>query len=126
MYLRRCFLVVLAALPAFGCAAPRPDFELDATQQSFARYFPTYLANGLFSTQSSLRGTDATLAQMAGLMDYTPDDVSRPAAIPSWTEMDYFDGHAWLNDTPVSAQAFQQYRQTLDMYDGTLATLRVD
>jgi trehalose/maltose hydrolase-like predicted phosphorylase len=110
-------------LPPVGLAGPHAaNFELDATQQDFERYFPTYLANGMFSAQSSLRGTDATLAQMAGLMDYTPDDVSRPAAIPSWTEIDYFDGHAWLNDTAVSAQAFQQYRQTLDMYDGTLTT----
>src|SRR5256886_5250742 len=50
------------------------------------------ISNGFFSAQSSLRGTDATLAQMVGLMDYTPGDVSRPAAIPSWTEIDYFDG----------------------------------
>ena len=76
---RLSLLFALAALPLPGFAST--DFELDATQQDFARYFPTYLANGMFSTQSSLRGTDATLAQMAGLMDYTPDDVSRPAAL---------------------------------------------
>src|SRR5207302_10609894 len=90
----------LAALllgPRIAQAAALADFQLSATEQNFALYFPTYLAHGFFSAQSSLRGTDATLAQMVGLMDYTPGDVSRPAAIPSWTEIDYFDGAAWLN-----------------------------
>src|SRR5256886_11685162 len=76
----------------------------------------------LFRSQSSLRGTDATLAQMVGLMDYTPGDVSRPAAIPSWTEIDYFDGAAWLNQTAVTPAVLQHYRQTLDMRDGVLTT----
>jgi trehalose/maltose hydrolase-like predicted phosphorylase len=112
----------LPALCPAGTAPTPADFQLVATERDFALYFPTYLANGLFSAQSSLRGTDATLAQMAGVMDYTPEDVSRPAAIPSWTEIDYFDGHAWLNESPVTAAAYRDYRQTLDMHDGTLTT----
>jgi trehalose/maltose hydrolase-like predicted phosphorylase len=103
-------------------APPRADFELVATDRDFNLYFPTYLANGIFSAQSSLRGTDPTLALMAGLMDYTPGDVSRPAAIPSWTEIDYFNGQAWLNESAVTGSVYQDYRQTLDMYDGTLET----
>ncbi|TLY50471.1 MAG: glycoside hydrolase family 65 protein [Gammaproteobacteria bacterium] len=115
----------LAALllgPRIAQAAALADFQLSATEQNFALYFPTYLANGFFSAQSSLRGTDATLAQMVGLMDYTPGDVSRPAAIPSWTEIDYFDGAAWLNQTAVTPAVLQHYRQTLDMHDGVLTT----
>ena len=117
-----CLLLAVSLLPQPGTAAATPDFELAATEQDFKLYFPTYLANGRFSSQSSLRGTDATLAQMAGVMDYTPGDVSRPAAIPSWTEIDYFDGHDWLNDAAVTPESFREYRQTLDMYDGTLTT----
>jgi trehalose/maltose hydrolase-like predicted phosphorylase len=112
----------LSLLPQLSAAAATSDFELTATQQDFNLYFPTYLANGFFSAQSSLRGTDATLAHMAGLMDYTRDDVSRPAAIPSWTEIDYFNGKSWLNNSPLTLSAFLQYRQTLNMYDGTLTT----
>ena len=115
----------LAALllgPRIAQAAALADFQLSATEQNFALYFPTYLANGFFSAQSSLRGTDATLAQMVGLMDYTPGDVSRPAAIPSWTEIDYFDGAAWLNQTAVTPAVLHHYRQTLDMHDGVLTT----
>jgi trehalose/maltose hydrolase-like predicted phosphorylase len=103
-------------------AGGEPSFELTATEKDFGLYFPAYLANGFFTTSSSLRGTDATLSFMVGVMDYTPGDVSRPAALPSWGEMDYFDGAAWLNATPVTASSFRNYRQTLRMYDGVLST----
>jgi trehalose/maltose hydrolase-like predicted phosphorylase len=104
-------------------AAPAAsDFQLTATANDLGLYFPTYLANGFFSTQSSPRGTDPTLAQMAGLMDYTPGDVSRPAAIPSWSEVDYFNGMSWLNETPVTPTTLRDYQQTLDMHDGLLTT----
>lgn len=102
--------------------AGEPGFDLTVTRKDFDQYFPTYLANGFFSTNSSLRGTDATLSLMVGVMDYTPSDVPRPAALPSWGEIDYFDGVAWLNATSVTANSFRDYRQTLDMYDGILHT----
>ncbi|MGA7340581.1 MAG: hypothetical protein WBE72_19110 [Terracidiphilus sp.] len=113
------FLVFLA--PEILAAGP-PNFDLTATQENFSLYYPTYLANGFFTTSSSLRGTDPTLSFMVGAIDYTPGDVPRPAALPSWTEMDYFDGTAWLNATPVTASSFRDYRQTLQMYDGVLST----
>jgi trehalose/maltose hydrolase-like predicted phosphorylase len=95
---------------------------MTATEKDFNLYFPAYLANGFFTSSTSLRGTDATLSFMVGVMDYTPGDVPRPAALPSWAEMDYFDGAAWLNATPVTASSLQNYRQTLRMYDGILST----
>ena len=97
-------------------------FRLTATTHDFQRYFPTFLANGYISSVSSLRGTDATLTLVAGLMDRTAGDVSRPAAIPSWLEIDCFNGAAWLNQIPVTANAFHDYAQTLDMHRGTLTT----
>jgi trehalose/maltose hydrolase-like predicted phosphorylase len=103
-------------------AGAEPSFELTATEKDFSLYFPAYLANGFFTTSTSLRGTDATLSLMVGVMDYTPGDVPRPAALPSWAEMDYFDGAAWLNATPVTASSLRDYRQTLRMYDGVLST----
>ena len=103
-------------------AADAPGFDLTATRENFSLYFPTYLANGFFTTSSSLRGTDPTLSFMVGVIDYTPGDVPHPAALPSWAEMDYFDGAAWLNATPVTPSSFRDYRQTLQMYDGVLST----
>jgi trehalose/maltose hydrolase-like predicted phosphorylase len=113
------FLLFLLSSTLAGAG---PSFELTATEKDFSLYFPAYLANGFFTTSSSLRGTDATLSFMVGVMDYTPGDVSRPAALPSWAEMDYFDGAAWLNATPVTASSLRDYRQTLHMYDGVLST----
>ncbi len=113
------FLLFLLSCTLAGAG---PSFDLTATEKDFGLYFPAYLANGFFTTSSSLRGTDAALSIMVGVMDYTPGDISRPAALPSWAEMDYFDGAAWLNATPVTASTLRDYRQTLHMYDGVLST----
>jgi trehalose/maltose hydrolase-like predicted phosphorylase len=102
--------------------AAADTFTLTATQANFAQYYPTYLANGYWSVASSLLGTAPTVAHMVGIMDYDADDVSRPAAIPSWNEIDYFDGGAWLNGSAVGAQTHTGYGQTLDMHDGVLRT----
>ncbi len=102
--------------------AAAATFTLTATQANFAEYYPTYLANGYWSVASSLLGTAPTVAHMVGIMDYDADDVSRPAAIPSWNEIDYFDGGAWLNGSTVGAQTHTGYGQTLDMHDGVLRT----
>jgi trehalose/maltose hydrolase-like predicted phosphorylase len=111
-----------AGVPAAASAHGDSSFELTATEKDFNLYFPAYLANGFFTTSTSLRGTDATLSFMVGVMDYTRDDVSRPAALPSWAEIDYSDGAGWLNSAPVAAANFRDYRQTLHLYDGDLTT----
>jgi protein-glucosylgalactosylhydroxylysine glucosidase len=116
------------AQPSWSAAPPsavRPapsTFTLTATQRNFAQYYPTYLANGYWSVASSLLGTSPTVAHMVGIMDYDADDVSRPAAIPSWNEIDFFDGGAWLNGGAVGERTHTDYRQTLDMHDGVLRT----
>ncbi|MDP9014395.1 MAG: glycoside hydrolase family 65 protein, partial [Pseudomonadota bacterium] len=108
------------AAPAEAPAAA--TFTLTATAGNFENYYPTYLANGHWSMASSLLGTAPTQAHMVGVMDYTAGDVSRPAAIPSWNEIDYFDGTEWLNAGPVTAQSHTRYRQTLDMHGAILGT----
>ena len=47
---------------------------------------------------------------------------SRPAAVPGWTEIDYFDGAHWLNESPLRPDSFADYKQTLDLYAGELRT----
>jgi trehalose/maltose hydrolase-like predicted phosphorylase len=113
---------VMAGVPAAPPRAAADAFRLTATQANFAQYYPTYLANGYWSVASSLLGTTPTVSHMAGIMDYEADDVSRPAAIPNWNEIDYFDGGAWLNGSTVDAHTHTDYRQTLDMHDGVLRT----
>ncbi|MGH8235030.1 MAG: glycosyl hydrolase family 95 catalytic domain-containing protein [Rhodanobacteraceae bacterium] len=115
------FLFALG-LPASSLCATDPSFLLTATSQNFGSYFPTYLANGYFSTMSSVRGTESDRAYMVALMDYTKDDISRPAAIPGWSEIDYNPGTGWMNSTRLDPKIFADYAQTLNMHDGTLAT----
>jgi trehalose/maltose hydrolase-like predicted phosphorylase len=117
----------LIALSATAHAATDPTFTLTATAQDFGHYFPTYLGNGYFATMSGARGTEGNLAYLVGLMDYGRDDVSRPAAVPGWTEIDYSTGtskigHFWMNQVRLDPAIFADYRQTLDMQAATLTT----
>src|SRR5579872_6965657 len=107
--------------------APDPSFLLTATSDDFGTYFPTYLANGYVSTMTGLRGTESNLAYMVAYMDYTKEDIARPAAIPGWSGIDYSTGKTtagefWLNEVRLDAKSFGNYRQTLDMHAATLTT----
>lgn len=103
-------------------AATDPSFQLTATFNDLAAYFPGQLGNGYISTMTAPRGTEGNLAYLVAFMDYAKGNVSRPAAIPGWTEIDYRSGRSWLNQSALSVSQFQNYGQTLDMYDGTLTT----
>jgi protein-glucosylgalactosylhydroxylysine glucosidase len=118
-------LFTVAAMSAF--AGADDTFSLSATAEDFGSYFPSYLANGYFSTMTAPRGTEGNLAYMVAFMDYAKDDESRPAAIPGWSEIDYSTGdsaagHFWMNQVPVNPALFADYRQTLNMKEATLTT----
>jgi trehalose/maltose hydrolase-like predicted phosphorylase len=107
--------------------ADEATFSLSASAADFGNYFPSYLANGYFSTMTAPRGTEGNLAYMVGFMDYAKDDISRPAAIPGWSEIDYSTGdsaagHFWMNQAAVNAAQFADYRQILNMQEATLTT----
>ena len=132
MKLRRQFALHIIATAAC-CIAPLayaetdPSFLLTATAKDFATYFPSYLANGYFSTMTAPRGTEGNLAYMVAFMDYAKDDIARPAAIPGWSEINYSTGKSsagefWLNQVKLSAHSFKDYSQTLNMHDATLTT----
>src|SRR5271169_856018 len=132
------FWPALAACPALAApAAASPatatetasdaGFTLTATAADFDSYFPSYLANGFFSTMTAPRGTEGNLAYMVAFMDYAKDDIARPAAIPGWTEMDYSTGdstagHFWMNQVQISPLLFQDYHQALNLKEATLRT----
>jgi trehalose/maltose hydrolase-like predicted phosphorylase len=122
--------LVLAVNPTLAAAAPAgPDsgFSLTASAKDFDSYFPSYLANGYFSTMTAPRGTEGNLAYMVAFMDYAKDDESRPAAIPGWSEIDYSTGdsaagHFWMNQVPLNPALFKDYSQVLNMQEATLTT----
>jgi len=126
MRLRRltfaCVALLIAGSATQVHAETDPSFLLTATSKDFATYFPSYLANGYFSTMTSLRGTESGMSYMVAFMDYAKDDIARPAAIPGWSEIDYNPGGGWLNSTRVAPQIFADYAQALDMHDATLTT----
>ena len=118
-----CLVLALSA-PVF---ATDTGFLLAASSKNWASYFPGQLANGYLSTTTSPRGTEGTPSTLVAFMDYARDDISRPAAIPGWTEIDYSTGptHAgqsWLNQVNLDEAHFQDYRQVLNLHDATLTT----
>jgi protein-glucosylgalactosylhydroxylysine glucosidase len=114
--------LALSTFAASAISATDPSFLLTGTADNFGSYFPSYLANGYFSTMTSPRGTEPNRAYMVAFMDYSKGDISRPAAIPGWSEIDYNPGGGWLNATRLDKKIFADYSQTLDMHDGTLTT----
>lgn len=117
-----CATLPVAVTGAAAAVTAADSFTLQATQQDLGNYYPTYLANGYWSVASSPLGVAPTSSQMVGLMDRTPGDVSRPAAVPEWNEIDYFDGAHWLSGGNVTTPAFSHYRQSLDMHGAVLRT----
>jgi trehalose/maltose hydrolase-like predicted phosphorylase len=120
-------LAVTHALAAPAPPGPDSSFSLTASAKDFDNYFPSYLANGYFSTMTAPRGTEGNLAYMVAFMDYAKDDESRPAAIPGWSEIDYSTGdsaagHFWMNQVPLNPAWFVDYSQVLNMQDATLTT----
>jgi len=117
----------LALAGTAASAASDPSFTLAAGAEDFGSYFPSYLANGYFSTMTAPRGTEGNLAYMVAFMDYGKDDIARPAAIPGWSEIDYSTGnsaagHFWMNQAALNPAQFQDYRQVLNMREATLTT----
>jgi len=122
---------VLYALFLVAAATARGEtdasFRLSAGLEDLPAYFPAYLANGYISTLSAPRGTEATRAYLVAFMDYAAGDISRPAAVPGWTEIDFSSSpagpdQAWLNKAPLNERNFRDYRQTLDLHEATLTT----
>ncbi|RDS84459.1 glycoside hydrolase family 65 protein [Dyella monticola] len=124
---RHRLLACLVLVAGNVFAATDPSFLLTASSKNWANYFPGQLGNGYVSTLTAPRGTEGNLAYMTAFMDYAQGDVSRPAAVPGWTGIDYSTGSSragefWLNQVDIDGHRFQNYTQTLDMYNGVLTT----
>ncbi len=118
-------LFVLAAASARG--ETDASFLLQAGLADLPSYFPGYLGNGYLAALTAPRGTEATPAYMVAFMDYTAGDMSRPAQVPGWPEVDFSSsapgqGQAWLNRARLDERHFADYRQTLNLHEATLTT----
>src|SRR5438093_4630813 len=111
---------LLFLLPV-SLAAQDSTFILTTTDPTY--HTPAFIGNGAFSLVGSPLGTTPSLSFAAGAYDHAADDVPRIAALPAWNEIDASDGDGWLNETRPDTSALEGYRQTLDLYDGTLSTI---
>ena len=121
--------LLCALLPVAASAAQATDasFQLSTGLDLLPDYFPGLLGNGYIATQTTPRGTEAAQTYLVGLMDYSPGDMSRPALVPGWTAIDFAPARAGskddsVNEAPLTAARFANYRQTLDMRAGMLTT----
>lgn len=116
--------VICAGLFAFALVSWAEDssFQLQANQPQ--PYTAAYLGNGAIGVETSPLGTAGTRCFLAGVYDETPGDVPRIASAPAWSEIDIYNGSRWLN-TQAGHAPVEDYRQTLDMYDGVLRTTYV-
>jgi len=119
--------VLLLAAAAPAGAATDASFTLSAAMKDLPGYFPGYLGNGHVATLTAPRGTEATHTYLAAFMDHTAGDMSRPAALPAWNQIDFSAGmpgqdFTWLNRAPLNERRFADYLQTLDLRTGTLTT----
>jgi trehalose/maltose hydrolase-like predicted phosphorylase len=128
MKARAACALICALLPLVASAqAPDGSFRLGVGLGQLSTYFPGLLGNGYIATLTTPRGTDAAQTYLVGFMDYAPGDISRPALVPGWTEIDLAPGRAdakdaWVDEVPLTATHFADYRQILDMHEGTLTT----
>lgn len=117
-------LLVLAATSAR--AGTDASFLLSAELKDLPAYFPGYLGNGYLGTLTAPRGTESTPTYLVAFMDYTAGDMSRPAQVPAWNEVDFSSssgtGLSWLNRARLDERHFADYRQTLDLHEATLTT----
>src|SRR5690242_8607940 len=118
---------VLSCVTTVAYCDSDPSFVLSTTSTAVDSYFPSYLANGYLSTMTGARGTESNLAYLVAFMDYTKEDIARPAAIPGWSGIDYSTGQStagqfWLNDVKLGPKAFEDYSQTLNLHEATLTT----
>jgi len=83
-------------------------------------YYPAYIGNGHFSMSTSQFGILESESYMIKVYDHGKDDIPRIANLPSWNEVNYYNGTKWF-DYSDSAE-INNYSQVLDMFNGVLKT----
>jgi trehalose/maltose hydrolase-like predicted phosphorylase len=90
---------------------------------SFSDYTPTILGNGYILCSTPWDGTAGTEAIVTGAYDHLDENAfAYQALIPSWNNIDYWNGSHWLDGLPAASLQSDEYVQTLDMRLGELTT----
>lgn len=107
----------LSAVPSHGTSS------FVFTTDDFRNYSQVSLGNGYLIGATSWNGTAPTSSTVSGLYDHLEESAySYQALVPSWNEVDYWDGSHWLNQVPSEEFKATGYRQDLDTQHGLLHT----
>ncbi|HYK11371.1 MAG TPA: hypothetical protein VEV39_11270 [Gemmatimonadales bacterium] len=113
-------VIVLELVAMTGVAAQDSSFLVATTDPAYRT--PGFLGNGAFSLVTTPLGSSPAPSYAAGVYDAFPGDVARIAELPAWNTIDIWNGTSWLNRVNADTGLLKDYRQTLDMADGTLET----
>jgi trehalose/maltose hydrolase-like predicted phosphorylase len=104
-----------------SAAAQADSFQFST--HNYTNYLPVFLSNGFLFGATTWNGTSAGAATLAGLYDHLQQD-SYPyqALIPSWSEVDFFNGSRWLNQLLPAEMQVESYDQQLDGFHALLRT----
>jgi trehalose/maltose hydrolase-like predicted phosphorylase len=98
------------------------DARLAPVCISAAKSFQATIGNGEIGLQGSDSGLAGSRCFMVGVVDLTPDDLHRPALLPTWNAIDLrLPGGASLAEA-FAAGRHSGYRQQLDTTTATLRT----
>jgi trehalose/maltose hydrolase-like predicted phosphorylase len=89
--------------------------------ENYRQYSQVLMGNGFLIAATPWNGTAQTSSTLAGLYDHLQDkSYSYQALIPSWNEVDYWNGSHWLNRVPPVEFRATSYQQSLDTRHGIL------
>lgn len=110
-----------AAAPNQEAVAHSSSFVFPA--EDYRQYSQVLMGNGFLIGSTPWNGAAPASSTLAGLYDHLEDKAySYQALIPSWNEVDYWNGSHWLNQIPPDEFNAAAYQQRLDTYRGILQT----
>jgi trehalose/maltose hydrolase-like predicted phosphorylase len=133
--LRNCswLLIFLGQIVLAQPAVPQPTAqgqqsgELPSsfifTTENYRQYSQVLMGNGFLIGTMPWNGTAPTSSTLVGLYDHLEEkSYTYQPLIPSWNEVDYWNGSHWLNRVPPAEFKATGYQQRLDAYHGILLT----
>ena len=108
---------------ARGQESMEPAGSFVFTTENYRQYPQVLMGNGFLIGTTPWNGTAHTSSTLVGLYDHLQvKSYNYQALIPSWNEVDYWNGSHWLNRVPPSEFKATSYEQRLDTYHGILQT----
>jgi trehalose/maltose hydrolase-like predicted phosphorylase len=93
------------------------------TSENYRQYAQVLMGNGFLIGATPWNGAAPTSSTLVGLYDHLEQRAySYQPLIPSWNEVDYWNGSHWLNQVRQDEFNADAYQQKLDTHHGILQT----